>query len=83
MPLLLPAMCLNRHYVAEGVRVFSQESWKLCFGTTGRQRVAQHIGAVVPYYTSQSKVRALPCPVLSCRSRPALFCPSGRGNSQS
>eukprot|EP00892_Ulva_mutabilis_P004621 jgi/Ulvmu1/2530/UM138_0035.1 len=55
LPLLLPAMCLNRYYVAEGVRVFSQESWRVCFGTTGRQRVAQHISAVVPYYTSQSK----------------------------
>lgn len=63
MPVLLPAMCLNRYYVAEGVRVFSQESWKLCFGTTGRQRVAQHIRAVVPYYASQSKVRHPPARV--------------------
>lgn len=57
LPILLPAMCLNRYYVAEGVRTYSQESWKLVFGTTGRQRVAEHIAAVVPYYTSQSKVR--------------------------
>lgn len=59
LPTLLPPMCLNRYYVAEGVRVFSQESWRLVFGDTGRRRVAEHIGAIVPYYISQSK--ACPC----------------------
>lgn len=53
---ILPAMCLNRYYVAEGVRVFSQETWRLLMGEEGRARVAEHIDAVVPYYISQSKV---------------------------
>lgn len=26
-PVLLPPMCLNRYYVAEGVRNFSQVGW--------------------------------------------------------
>ena len=30
--LLLPRMCLNRYYVAEGVRIYSQETWKLVLG---------------------------------------------------
>ena len=53
---VLPPMCLNRYYVAEGVRVFSQETWQLLMGNEGRQRVAEHIDVVVPYYISQSKV---------------------------
>ncbi|KAK2561519.1 hypothetical protein P5673_015491 [Acropora cervicornis] len=28
-PKILPAMCLNRYYVAEGVRIYSQQSWKM------------------------------------------------------
>ena len=58
LAVLLPAMCLNRYYVAEGVRVFSQETWRMLMGDAGRERVAQHIEAVVPYYISQSKARA-------------------------
>lgn len=65
LPVLLPAMCLNRYYVAEGVRVFSQESWKLVFGTTGRRRVAEQIAPVVVYYVSQSKVTPPAPPLLS------------------
>lgn len=56
---LLPAMCLNRYYVAEGVRVFSQETWRMLMGDSGRQQVAEHIDAVVPYYVGQSKVGKL------------------------
>jgi hypothetical protein len=65
MPLLVPAMCLNRYYVAEGVRVYSQASWKLLMGDTGRRVVADLIEHVVPYYISQSKV---------CLSHEAFIC---------
>nr|XP_006824606.1 PREDICTED: uncharacterized protein LOC102801544 [Saccoglossus kowalevskii] len=27
-PILIPRMCLNRYYVAEGVRIYSQETWR-------------------------------------------------------
>lgn len=37
---LVPRMCLNRYYVAEGVRIYSQETWKICFGESGRELVA-------------------------------------------
>jgi len=32
---LVPYMCLNRHYVAEGVRLYSQETWRLMVPPTG------------------------------------------------
>jgi len=34
-PVLVPYMCLNRHYVAEGVRLYSQETWRLLVPATG------------------------------------------------
>lgn len=44
---LLPPMCLNRYYVAEGVRLYAQESWRRAVGEKGRALVAEHIDAVV------------------------------------
>lgn len=53
---LLPAMCLNRYYVAEGVRLYSIETWRRVMGAgAGPALVAAHIGAVVAYYVSQSE----------------------------
>ena len=51
---VLPRMCLNRYYLAEGVRLYSQESWKQVFGDTGAVKVAEHMRAVVDYYVSQA-----------------------------
>lgn len=51
--LLLPRMCLNRHYVAEGVRTYSQETWKRVIGGDGRYYLVQHLDQVVAYYESQ------------------------------
>ena len=33
--ILLPRMCLNRFYLAQGVKLYSQETWKLVFGAHG------------------------------------------------
>lgn len=33
---LVPRMCLNRYYVAEGVKIYSQDTWKGVFGEGGR-----------------------------------------------
>eukprot|EP00887_Chlorella_sp_A99_P007146 scaffold2.g7146.t1 len=57
LPLLLPQMCLNRYYVAEGVRAYSQarETWQLVLGESGREWVARCAPAVVSYYVEQSK----------------------------
>ena len=27
-PLLIPRMCLNRYYVAEGVKIYSNDTWR-------------------------------------------------------
>ena len=35
-PLLVPRMCLNRYYVAEGVKIYSNETWRLVHGDQGR-----------------------------------------------
>ena len=32
VPMLLPRMCLNRFYLAQGVKLYSQETWRLVFG---------------------------------------------------
>ena len=56
MRIIVPGMCLNRYYVAEGVRLYSQETWQLVMGDQGRAVVAKNIQAVVPYYIAQSKV---------------------------
>ncbi|KAG2428503.1 hypothetical protein HXX76_011620 [Chlamydomonas incerta] len=55
MPVLLPPMCLNRYYVAEGVRRYAQETWRIVMGEGGRAAVARHIGPVVGHYTAQSR----------------------------
>ncbi|XP_025103889.1 uncharacterized protein LOC112569974 [Pomacea canaliculata] len=49
-PLLIPRMCLNRYYMAEGVRIYSQETWRLVTQGTGKSYVEQYIDNVVDYY---------------------------------
>eukprot|EP00798_Chlamydomonas_sp_ICE-L_P032290 gene32290-16856_t len=43
LPLLLPPMCLNRYHQADGVRNYSQETWRLTMGETGKDKVAANI----------------------------------------
>ncbi|GBG24156.1 Hypothetical Protein FCC1311_003742 [Hondaea fermentalgiana] len=54
MDLLVPRMCLNRYYLAMGVRLYSQETWTLSFGEGGVAVVCAHIGPVVDFYCAQS-----------------------------
>ncbi|KAK7507023.1 hypothetical protein BaRGS_00001874 [Batillaria attramentaria] len=49
-PALIPQMCLNRYYVAEGVRIYSQETWRLVTQGNGKQYVEKYIQQVVDYY---------------------------------
>ena len=37
---LLPRLCFTRHDIAEGVRRYSQETWRLLVGAEGRARLA-------------------------------------------
>ena len=54
LDILIPPMCLNRYYVAEGVRVYSQETWITVTKRQGVRLVEEHITSVVSFYISQS-----------------------------
>lgn len=49
-PLILPVLCFSRHNVAEGVKKFSQETWRIVVDTRGRALVSKHIDDVVQFY---------------------------------
>ncbi|XP_070576630.1 uncharacterized protein [Ptychodera flava] len=53
-PALIPRMCLNRYYVAEGVRIYSQETWRRVTGTKGKEVVETYIKDTVEYYVAQT-----------------------------
>lgn len=46
--------CLNRYHGAEGLRLYSQETWQLVMGSTGREEVAKYVDVVLDYYIVQS-----------------------------
>lgn len=52
--LLLPPMCLNRYYLAEGVRLFNQETWKQVVGEQGKCLVGKYLSEIVTFYISQT-----------------------------
>lgn len=49
-PGLLPRLCLNRYYLAEGVRLYSQRAWAEIMGTRGCELVSEYLQQVVGYY---------------------------------
>jgi HEAT repeat len=49
-PVLVPRMCLNRFYLAQGVKLYSHQTWKLIFPENGVEVVAQSIASIVRYY---------------------------------
>lgn len=49
-PTLLPKLCLNRYYMAEGVKLYCQETWKRTMGANGKRYVEKYIDQVVEYY---------------------------------
>ncbi|KAF6254565.1 ARM repeat-containing protein [Scenedesmus sp. NREL 46B-D3] len=70
LPMLTGPMCLNRYYIAEGVRLYSQETWRRVMGDGGRATVAKYVDQVVFYYVNQSKasnhaVREAACAVIA------------------
>jgi hypothetical protein len=56
---LLPPMCLNRYFVAEGVKCYSQDTWELCMQGNGPTAVARHIEAIVAFYVATAEVHLL------------------------
>jgi len=49
-PVLLPRLCLNRYYLAEGVRIYSQKTWAEVVGAEGCRLVEEYLADVVHYY---------------------------------
>lgn len=49
-PTLLPRLCLNRYYMAEGVKLYCQETWRLSVGASGKILVEKYIDGIVEYY---------------------------------
>ncbi|KAH9503018.1 hypothetical protein Btru_072633 [Bulinus truncatus] len=49
-PILIPRMCLNRYYMAEGVRIYSQETWRQITRGEGKHLVEKYIEQVVDFY---------------------------------
>nr|XP_039248911.1 uncharacterized protein LOC120326658 [Styela clava] len=54
-PTLLPRLCLNRYYVADGVRIYSQETWRQLSEGKGREMVETYIDDVIEYYIKSTK----------------------------
>jgi len=52
--IFIPRMCLNRYYFAPGVRIYSQESWRLVVEDRGIELVAKYAQQIVDYYAIQS-----------------------------
>lgn len=53
-PILLPAMCLNRYYVAEGVRIYSQATWCRVTQGEGKALLGRYLDSALKYYIQQS-----------------------------
>lgn len=51
---LVPPMCLNRYYMAEGVKLYSQDTWKLLMKDTGRDVVRSVAKEVAAFYIKVS-----------------------------
>ena len=53
-PILVPRMCMNRYYVAEGVKIYSNETWKLVHGDKGKDVICKYAQQVCEFYIEQS-----------------------------
>jgi len=54
-PKLLPRICLNRYYLAEGVRIYSQNTWRQVAGQRGKVLVEKYIEEIVQYYVEATQ----------------------------
>ncbi|CAH8538065.1 unnamed protein product [Dicrocoelium dendriticum] len=69
-PILLPPMCLNRYYVAEGLRVYSQDTWCRVTKGEGKRLLSDYLGSALDYYIKQTDadnhaVREAACAVIA------------------
>ncbi|KAL5971124.1 hypothetical protein TSMEX_001130 [Taenia solium] len=54
-PILLPPLCLSRYYVAEGVKVYSQQTWCEVTGGRGREILTSILEPTLDYFVGESK----------------------------
>jgi hypothetical protein len=54
-PLLLPRLCLNRHYSTDSVKEIAQMIWQTRLGPRGRELLTQHMASVTAYYLSMTR----------------------------
>lgn len=52
---MLNGDAVRSYYVAEGVRIYSQKSWRDITGDQGKSLIEQYIGETVRYYISQTE----------------------------
>ncbi len=54
--ILLPPLCFNRYYLAEGIKKYSQETWFIMFNDgTGKLYVETNIDHICGYYLNEIK----------------------------
>ncbi|CDW87499.1 uncharacterized protein loc100889564 [Stylonychia lemnae] len=51
--ILVPRICFNRHYMAEGIKIYNQDTWKFIMGDQGKQNLLKLSNEVVEFYNSQ------------------------------
>lgn len=52
----LPVLTTNRYYLADGVKLFSQETWRMFMGEAGREMVGKYAQDVTDYYCMASEL---------------------------
>lgn len=55
MQKLVPPMCANRYYAAEGLRNYSLETWKILVGNQGASVVGDCIPQIVQHYEAEAR----------------------------
>lgn len=49
--LLIPKICFNRHHMADGVKNYNQETWRIIFaGDQGKQILCKYASEVCNFY---------------------------------
>ena len=54
---LLPRLCMNRFYTADGVKQYSHESWRIVIQTQGKSLITEYISYIIQHYIHMSKAQ--------------------------
>lgn len=49
-------LCACRYYLADGVKLYSQETWRMFMGDVGRDMVGKYAADVTDYYCMASEL---------------------------